>query len=240
MYENPCLLMISVEKTPLRLWILLVFHIFNFSGAKDNYPEVPGSAIAPLLAEVNFYRNNSHIIKARLEAEKTAAKQRASSISVRLEVKLQKVLTDNILKQIGMLQTKKTDLLSNTNDLGTAVTLHYVDLSCFNIKYALRKKEILNDSMLLFSPAESCNKCRPGWIFLKSACYYFSSQNKSDTKRNWDESRGNCVNQGGDLLVIDSLDEQVGHQPGRVTISALNNKLEIQRSISSIYWMLLL
>lgn len=74
--------------------------------------------------------------------------------------------------------------------------------------------------MLLFSPVESCNKCQPGWMFLKSDCYYFSSRNKSDTKRNWDESRGNCVNQGGDLLVIDSLEEQVGHQPGRVAISA--------------------
>lgn len=124
MCENPCLLVISVEKTVLLLWTLLIFHIFNSSGAKDNYPEVPGSAIAPLLAEANFYRNNSHIIKARLEAEKTAAKQRASGVSLRLEVKQQKMLTDNILKQIGMLQTKKTDLQSNTNALGTAVTLH--------------------------------------------------------------------------------------------------------------------
>lgn len=74
--------------------------------------------------------------------------------------------------------------------------------------------------MLLFSPVESCNKCQPGWMFLKSSCYYFSSRNKSDTKRNWGESRGNCVNQGGDLVVIDSLEEQVGHQPGTVTISA--------------------
>lgn len=130
MCGNPCLLVISVEKTPLLLWTLLVYHIFNSSGAKDDYPEVPGSAIAPLLAEVNFYRNNSHIIKARLDAQKTAAKQRASSISVRLEVKQQKMLTDNILKQIGMLQTKKTDLQSNTSALGTAVMLHYVDLSC--------------------------------------------------------------------------------------------------------------
>lgn len=118
MFENPCLLVISVEKTPLLLWILMVFYIINSSGAKDNYPEVPGSAIAPLLAEVNYYRNNSHIIKARLEAEKTAAKQRAGGISVRLELKQQKVLTDNILKQIGKLQTKKTDLQSNISVLG--------------------------------------------------------------------------------------------------------------------------
>lgn len=67
---------------------------------------------------MNFYRNNSHIIQARLEAEKTAAKQRASGAQVRLEVKQQKALTDNIVKQIGTLQTKKRNLESNTIALG--------------------------------------------------------------------------------------------------------------------------
>lgn len=90
----------------------------NSSGAKDNYPPVPQSAIAPLLAEMNFYRNNSHIIKARLEVEKTAVKQRSNGAQVRLEVKQQKALTDNIVKQIGVLQTKKRYLQSNTSALG--------------------------------------------------------------------------------------------------------------------------
>ncbi|XP_029686911.1 C-type lectin domain family 4 member G-like [Takifugu rubripes] len=174
----------------LNLILLMAAVVIGIYCAKDNYPEVPGSAIAPLLAEVNYYRNNSHIIKTRLEAEKTAAKQRAGGISVRLELKQQKVLTDNILKQIGKLQMKKTDLQSNISVL-----------------------------------VESCNKCQPGWMLLKSACYYFSSQNKSDTKRNWDESRGNCVNQGGDLLVIDSLEKQV-------TISDNYSK----RSSSETWW----
>lgn len=92
--------------------------ILNFSGVKDNYLQVPQSAIAPLLAEMNFYRNNSHIIKARMEAEKTAAKHRAGGGQVRLEVKQQKALTDNIVKQIGILQTKKRNLQSNTSALG--------------------------------------------------------------------------------------------------------------------------
>lgn len=91
--------------------------ILNSSGAKDSYPPVPPSAIAPLLAEMNFYRNNSHIIKARLEAEKTAAKQHANGAQVRLEVKQQKASTDNIVKQIGVLQTKKRYLQSNTSVL---------------------------------------------------------------------------------------------------------------------------
>lgn len=113
-----------------------MFHILHFSGAKDNYLQVPDSAFGPLLAEMNFYRNKSHIIKARLEAEKTVAQQRASSISVRLEVKQQKVLTDSILKQIEMLQMKKTYLQSNTSTLGTLKTL-----SCFNIYNLPRKRD---------------------------------------------------------------------------------------------------
>lgn len=71
---------------------------------------------------------------------------------------------------------------------------------------------ILTDFLLLLLPVESCNKCQPGWVLLKSTCYYFSSQNKSDPRRNWSESRGNCVSQGGDLLVIDSAEEQVSQR----------------------------
>lgn len=97
--------------------------ILNSSGAKDSYPPVPPSAIAPLLAEMNFYRNNSHIIKARLEAEKTAVKQRANGAQVRLEVKQQKASTDNIVKQIGVLQTKKRYLQSNTSALSKILLL---------------------------------------------------------------------------------------------------------------------
>lgn len=76
----------------------------------------------------------------------------------------------------------------------------------------MHKTTPLTDFLLLFLPVESCNKCQPGWVLLKSTCYYFSSQNKSDLRRNWFESRGNCVSQGGDLLVIDSAEEQVSQR----------------------------
>lgn len=117
MCESSGLVVTSAEKTP-RLWILLIFHILTPSGIKDNYLQVPQSAIAPLLAEMNFYRNYSYITNARLEVEKTAAKEHADSAHFRLEVKKQKMLTDNILKRIGALQTKKRTLQSDTNSLG--------------------------------------------------------------------------------------------------------------------------
>lgn len=106
----------SVEMT--FLWILLMVCVLNSSGAKSDYPQVPDSSIAPLLVELNFYRNDSHLIKARLEAEKMAATQRASGAQIRLEVKHQMVVMDNIIKQIKVLQTKKRNLEFNTSRLG--------------------------------------------------------------------------------------------------------------------------
>uniref|UniRef100_A0A3Q3VZ08 C-type lectin domain-containing protein n=1 Tax=Mola mola TaxID=94237 RepID=A0A3Q3VZ08_MOLML len=65
----------------------------------------------------------------------------------------------------------------------------------------------------------SCGRCRPGWVFLKSSCYYFSSQVESNTKKNWLDSRADCVHQGGHLLVINNLEEQKGFWIGLTDVA---------------------
>ncbi|XP_042357099.1 C-type lectin domain family 12 member B-like isoform X2 [Plectropomus leopardus] len=52
---------------------------------------------------------------------------------------------------------------------------------------------------------ESCGRCLEGWHLLKSSCYYYSHH---VSKKNWPDSRANCISQGGDLLVIDNFEEQ--------------------------------
>uniref|UniRef100_A0A3P8R420 C-type lectin domain-containing protein n=1 Tax=Astatotilapia calliptera TaxID=8154 RepID=A0A3P8R420_ASTCA len=54
----------------------------------------------------------------------------------------------------------------------------------------------------------SCDKCAPGWILFNSSCYFFSSTESSAVKRNWHESRVDCVSRGSDLVVIDNQQEQ--------------------------------
>ncbi|XP_071355031.1 macrophage mannose receptor 1-like [Trachinotus anak] len=54
---------------------------------------------------------------------------------------------------------------------------------------------------------ESCGRCLQGWMFLKSSCYYFSYRS-SKNKKNWPDSRADCISQGGDLLVINNFEEQ--------------------------------
>ncbi|XP_039461253.1 CD209 antigen-like protein A [Oreochromis aureus] len=50
---------------------------------------------------------------------------------------------------------------------------------------------------------DSCYKCEDGWEQHGGKCYYFSISQSS-----WDVSRTECRTKGGDLVKIDSSDEQ--------------------------------
>ncbi|XP_063324587.1 C-type lectin domain family 4 member E-like [Pelmatolapia mariae] len=50
---------------------------------------------------------------------------------------------------------------------------------------------------------DPCYKCEEGWEQHGGKCYYFSSSNSS-----WNESRVECRAKGGDLVKIDSREEQ--------------------------------
>ncbi|XP_067468344.1 hepatic lectin-like isoform X3 [Thunnus thynnus] len=52
--------------------------------------------------------------------------------------------------------------------------------------------------------SDSCLKCDKDWEQHGGKCYYFST-----TTSSWEESRRYCHSQGGDLVKIDSRDEQI-------------------------------
>ncbi|KAM6912270.1 C-type lectin domain family 9 member A-like [Xenentodon cancila] len=54
----------------------------------------------------------------------------------------------------------------------------------------------------------TCGKCLPGWILLNSSCYFFSYTESSTVKKNWPDSRQDCIRRGSDLIVIDNQEEQ--------------------------------
>uniref|UniRef100_A0A8C5E5B1 C-type lectin domain-containing protein n=1 Tax=Gouania willdenowi TaxID=441366 RepID=A0A8C5E5B1_GOUWI len=67
---------------------------------------------------------------------------------------------------------------------------------------------------------ESCNRCPPGWNLFTSTCYYYS-QHDPGFRKNWNDSRADCIKQGGDLVVINSFQEQVGRKHGEDSLRRL-------------------
>lgn len=53
----------------------------------------------------------------------------------------------------------------------------------------------------------SCGRCPVDWILLRTSCYFYSSSSSS-VKKNWPDSRADCKSRGGDLLMINNLEEQ--------------------------------
>ena len=49
-----------------------------------------------------------------------------------------------------------------------------------------------------------------GWVFVNSACYYFSYSQR-DGARSWEKARQFCQDDGGDLVIIDSQDKEVSY-----------------------------
>uniref|UniRef100_A0A3Q1H6D0 C-type lectin domain-containing protein n=1 Tax=Anabas testudineus TaxID=64144 RepID=A0A3Q1H6D0_ANATE len=57
----------------------------------------------------------------------------------------------------------------------------------------------------------TCPKCEEGWELHGGKCYYFSTRDSS-----WYQSRDDCRSKGGDLVKIDSREEQVENTALRV------------------------
>uniref|UniRef100_A0A3P8UG52 Killer cell lectin-like receptor subfamily B member 1A n=1 Tax=Cynoglossus semilaevis TaxID=244447 RepID=A0A3P8UG52_CYNSE len=55
---------------------------------------------------------------------------------------------------------------------------------------------------------ENCGRCSKDWILFNSSCYYISHR-VNDHKKNWPDSRADCIRRGSDLLIIDYQDEQM-------------------------------
>ncbi|XP_029973314.1 CD209 antigen-like protein E [Salarias fasciatus] len=57
---------------------------------------------------------------------------------------------------------------------------------------------------------ESCGRCPPGWRLLKSHCYFYTYHSilHVSLRRNWNDSRADCISKGGDLAVMDDPEEQ--------------------------------
>ncbi|KAK7903890.1 hypothetical protein WMY93_016497 [Mugilogobius chulae] len=107
--------------------------------------------------------------------------------------------------------------------LATQVELESQRRAHMQLKVQIKQQQVISDSLqknILVMKTEkaqleanktaletNCGRCPSGWIFLKTSCYYYSMP-PSNAKKNWADSRADCNNRGGDLLVINNLEEQ--------------------------------
>ncbi|XP_062296359.1 C-type lectin domain family 4 member M-like [Scomber scombrus] len=54
----------------------------------------------------------------------------------------------------------------------------------------------------------TCGKCLTGWALFNSSCYFFSYSESKTVKKNWPDSREDCISRRADLVVIDNPEEQ--------------------------------
>ncbi|XP_068563042.1 CD209 antigen-like protein E [Cebidichthys violaceus] len=97
--------------------LLIAAVVIGIYCAKGNYLQVPHSATTPIIIEMNYLRNNSGILRAKLEAQAQLARERTNHLQLKLQMKRMMTFTDGLQRQIETLQTEKTSLQSNKTNL---------------------------------------------------------------------------------------------------------------------------
>eukprot|EP00066_Takifugu_rubripes_P026023 XP_011615289.1 PREDICTED: CD209 antigen-like protein C [Takifugu rubripes] len=101
--------------------------------------------------------------------------------------------------------------------LDTAVQNHaqmkkqITELKVINDKYQRQMEAMEKEKASLKANytalVESCG-CPSRWTHFMSSCYLFSTAENQKLKKNWDDSREDCIRREADLVIIDSPEEQ--------------------------------
>uniref|UniRef100_A0A3Q1H924 C-type lectin domain-containing protein n=1 Tax=Anabas testudineus TaxID=64144 RepID=A0A3Q1H924_ANATE len=75
----------------------------------------------------------------------------------------------------------------------------FIYFYCFKVIYKQLQWSLYSNLFI----DDTCPKCEEGWELHGGKCYYFST-----SKSTWDQSRDDCRRGGGDLVKIDSREEQ--------------------------------
>lgn len=178
---------------------------FTSAGAKARQGSLHDShaAAAELLGGLDdLMSNHSDVVEARDTAKSALDTAVQTHAQMKKQIAELKVINDKYQRQTEGMEKEKAGLKANYTALGEAELL--VDRcrwSCSNI-YA---------DISFFLPVESCG-CPSSWTHFMSSCYLFSFTESRSLKKNWDDSRVDCIRREADLVIVDTPEEQVGRR----------------------------
>uniref|UniRef100_A0A8C4H8R8 C-type lectin domain-containing protein n=1 Tax=Dicentrarchus labrax TaxID=13489 RepID=A0A8C4H8R8_DICLA len=116
---------------------------------------------------------------------------------------------------------ESNDVLTDTrSQIGSIYTCEVENCClCLIVSAALRFKLVHLKVPAASKSHDSCPKCEHGWEQHGRQCYYFSTDLLT-----WSKSRAECGQKGGDLVQIDSREEQVKHTALKVREKMIHNE----------------
>ncbi|CAL8265981.1 unnamed protein product [Lota lota] len=101
-----------------------------------------------------------------------------------------------------LLQGLQSELTERQKELSTLVEeRNQQNSSLFSLKQ--RFDELLKENIKSIPSLPHRKRCPKGWRKFENSCYH-----KSNSVNSWENSRKDCMERGGDLVVIDSSQEQ--------------------------------
>uniref|UniRef100_A0A8C5AAH3 C-type lectin domain-containing protein n=1 Tax=Gadus morhua TaxID=8049 RepID=A0A8C5AAH3_GADMO len=171
----------------------------------------------PYILELNYLReNHSEVVKATKAAELALRLKVSEHDALKKLLEKQTSLNDGSQSHINRARAEKDKLLAADQHMG--------------------EMEVEN-SIQYVSP-DSCGRCQEGWVLLNTSCYFFSNVlTNQPIKKNWPDSRQDCISRKADLVVIESWEEQVRPPWGLwVEFIVLSNHSRPAASGTSFYW----
>uniref|UniRef100_A0A3Q2P7A1 C-type lectin domain family 4 member E-like n=1 Tax=Fundulus heteroclitus TaxID=8078 RepID=A0A3Q2P7A1_FUNHE len=101
-------------------------------------------------------------------------------------------------------QPQKVLLVLGSLLAAALIVLYRLSLVLLVTREAVRTLKEENEGLRKRLLDETCLKCEAGWELHGGTCYKFSTR-----KSSWNESRDSCKDLGGDLVKIDSREEQM-------------------------------
>lgn len=136
-------------------------------------------------------------------AQKQLNIERDSQTETIFELDHQKKRSKDYQVQIGQLQWEVSTMRSHLPIISKKNAILFKMNGLFSL--ILKILTVL----LFFAIGDGCKYCPEGWLFLNSYCYFYPFSARFGLKT-WQQAREFCQMYGGDLLVIDSKDKEVG------------------------------